>query len=122
MATVRFGGEESELPDDSAVHEVCEDMGAPFGCTDGLFGRCRCMVVEGFEDLEPPSKEEKNMDLKKIKRLACQCVIKSVIVHFEHRLTLRHAAQISPGPYQTGGSGCSSGHRSRPLLQLLEIP
>ncbi len=82
MATVRFEGEESELPDVSSVLEACEDLGMSFGCTDGLCGRCRCIVVEGIENLEPPNKEEKKMDLKKVERLACQCVIKSGIVHF----------------------------------------
>ncbi|MDK1021405.1 MAG: 2Fe-2S iron-sulfur cluster-binding protein [Candidatus Hydrogenedentes bacterium] len=82
MATIRFEGEERELPDGSAVLEVCEAMGMPFGCTEGLCGTCRCTVVKGFENLEPLNEQEEDMDLEEGERLACQSVIKSGIVHF----------------------------------------
>ena len=82
MATVRFEGEERELPDGSGILDACEEMGMPFGCTEGLCGTCRSIVVEGFENLEPLNEQEEDMDLEDGERLVCQCVIKSGIVHF----------------------------------------
>lgn len=83
MATIRFEGEEREVADGSRIQEACEDMGMPFGCTDGLCGTCRCTVVSGMENLEPMNEKEEDMDLLKGERLACQLHIKSGEVTFE---------------------------------------
>jgi ferredoxin len=83
MAKIRFEGEEREVEDGSRIQEACEDMGMPFGCTDGLCGTCRCTVVSGMENLEPMNEKEEDMDLLEGERLACQLFIKSGEVTFE---------------------------------------
>ena len=75
MAIIRFEGEEREIADGSPVQEVCEDMGMPFGCTEGLCGTCRCTVVKGMENLGPLNEMESDMGLDDGERLACQCVV-----------------------------------------------
>ena len=82
MATIRFEEEERELADGSAILEICEAIGMPFGCTEGNCGTCRCIIVEGAENLEPLNEKETDMDLEKGERLACQCIIKTGIVVF----------------------------------------
>ncbi len=82
MATIRFEDEERELADGSAILEMCEAIGMPFGCTEGNCGTCRCIIVEGAENLEPLNEKETDMDLEEGERLACQCTIKTGIVVF----------------------------------------
>jgi len=83
MVVIRFESEEREVPDGSRIQEACEDMGMPFGCTDGLCGTCRCIVVSGMENLEPMNDKEEDMDLLENERLACQLIIKSGEVAFD---------------------------------------
>lgn len=82
MATIQFEGEERELADGSAVLETCEALGMPFGCTEGNCGTCRCVVVNGADNLGPRNEKEMDMGLEDGERLACQCTIKSGIVEF----------------------------------------
>lgn len=82
MAIIRFEGVEREVPDNSRIQEECEEMGMPFGCTEGICGTCRCEVVSGMENLEPRNDKEEDMDLEGNERLACQCVIKTGTVEF----------------------------------------
>ena len=82
MSKIRFEGDEREIADGSSVQEICEEMGLPFGCTEGLCGTCRSTVVEGMENLEPPNDMEKDMHLAEGERLPCQCVIKAGTVEF----------------------------------------
>ncbi len=82
MATIRFEDEERELADGTTILEMCEEMGMPFGCTEGNCGTCRCIIVDGGENLEPLNKKEMDMDLDKGERLACQCTIITGIVVF----------------------------------------
>ena len=83
MATIRFEGEEREIADGTGVLKVCEEMGMPFGCTDGLCGTCMCDVVEGMDNLEPLNEKEQDMELEDGERLACQCVVKAGVVVFK---------------------------------------
>ncbi|MFI0434719.1 MAG: 2Fe-2S iron-sulfur cluster-binding protein [Parachlamydiaceae bacterium] len=80
MATLIFdhSGEEIELPNDSAIAEVCEEAGVPFACTEGVCGTCVIEVKEGKENLSPPTKEEEDFlgEGTSHERLACQCRIK----------------------------------------------
>ncbi len=48
MATLIFdhSGEETELPDDSPIAEICEEAGVPFACTEGVCGTCVIEVKE----------------------------------------------------------------------------
>lgn len=82
MAIVRFEGEEREIANGSRVQEFCEDMGMPFGCTEGLCGTCRCTIVDGMQNLEPLNDREMDMGLEDGERLACQCVVISGSVEF----------------------------------------
>lgn len=82
MATIRFEGEEREIPDGARCYETCEELGMPFGCTEGECGTCTCTVVEGMENLEPLNDKELDMGLDEGQRLACQCIIKSGTVEF----------------------------------------
>ena len=82
MAVIRFEGEEREIPDGSTIVEVCEEMGLPFGCQDGICGTCTATVLEGMECLGPKNESEEEMDLEKGYRLVCQCKILTGIVEF----------------------------------------
>ena len=82
MATIRFEGEEREIADGSSVQELCEEMGLPFGCTEGLCGTCRSTIIEGMKNLGPLNDREEDMGLEDGERLACQCVIISGSVEF----------------------------------------
>lgn len=80
MATIRFENQEAETPDNGPILKVCEEMGVPFGCQDGICGTCAVYVLEGMENLSERNEKEIDMDLEEGKRLACQCVIKSGMV------------------------------------------
>lgn len=80
MATVQFEGKERTVPDHHRIFDACDELGMPFGCTDGLCGTCMCRVVQGMENLEPKNDKEEDMDLEPDQRLACQAVIKSGLV------------------------------------------
>lgn len=82
MAIVRFEGEEREVTDGSKVLQTCEEMGMPFGCTEGLCGTCRCTIVQGAEHLGPLNEAESDADLEEGERLACQCTISGGTVEF----------------------------------------
>lgn len=83
MAKIVFEGQSRDVADGTRVFETCEEMGMPFGCTEGICGTCRCKVVSGMENLGPVNAKEEDMDLDAGERLACQCVIKSGTVEFE---------------------------------------
>ena len=83
MATIRFEGDEREVPDGSSVQKVCEELGMPFGCTEGLCGTCLCVVREGADNLEPLNEKEEDMEMEADERLACQCIIKAGLVEFK---------------------------------------
>ena len=79
MASLTFfeSGIGKELPDNSAIKEVCEEAGIPFGCKDGLCGTCLITVIEGKENLS--LRNDKENDLlgpAGEERLACQCILK----------------------------------------------
>lgn len=88
MATLCYQNQDTEvtLPDDSKIAEACEEMGVPFACTEGVCGTCVIEVVEGMENLTPPTQEEKDFlgDDVGCERLACQCRIRNgrVVVKF----------------------------------------
>ncbi len=82
MATVRFEGDERQVPDGQKVFDACDELGMPFGCTDGVCGTCICRVVEGMENLAPKNDKEVDMDLDAGQRLACQAVILRGTVEF----------------------------------------
>lgn len=69
--------EEREVEDGSALHEICEEAGVPFACTEGVCGTCVIEIVEGMENLSPFTEEEKDfLGEQEKERLACQCKLK----------------------------------------------
>ena len=70
-------GEEASLPIGSSLHEICEEAGVPFACTEGVCGTCVIEVVSGEENLSRQTQEEKDFlgEGCKDERLACQCCI-----------------------------------------------
>ncbi|MGZ6298263.1 MAG: 2Fe-2S iron-sulfur cluster-binding protein, partial [Parachlamydiaceae bacterium] len=56
----------------------CEEAGGPFACTEGVCGTCVIAIVEGQENLTPPTQEEEDFLGEGCchERLACQCRIK----------------------------------------------
>lgn len=79
MAKLIFehNGEEQELDDGNPIAECCEEAGVPFACTEGVCGTCVIEVVEGMDNLSPPTQEEKDFlgEDTCCERLACQCKI-----------------------------------------------
>ena len=52
----------------------------PFGCRMGSCGTCRCIIVEGFENLNPLTQEEEDLfetltSVGAKERLGCQLII-----------------------------------------------
>ena len=71
-------GQEFDLEDGANITETCEKVGIPFACgSEGICGSCLVEVVEGKENLNPPTQAEKDFlgEDETDKRLACQCTI-----------------------------------------------
>jgi 2Fe-2S ferredoxin len=73
---------EADVPDGGALVDVCDELRAPvpFSCKSANCGTCRVEVLEGAEELAPPSKEEQEL-LAILRapaqvRLACRAQIK----------------------------------------------
>ena len=80
MAKLIFenSGDEQELEDGAPLAQSCEEAGVPFACTEGICGTCIVEVVEGHDNLSPPSQAEIDFlgDSGTCKeRMACQCKI-----------------------------------------------
>jgi len=58
--------------------DKAEELGVPFGCTDGRCGSCRVEVISGMENLSDRTQNELDMGLDESEnfRLVCQCKIK----------------------------------------------
>ncbi len=65
--------------DNQDLIDKSEELGVPFGCTDGKCGSCRIEVVEGIENLTERTQNELDMGLDETEnfRLVCQCKIKN---------------------------------------------
>ncbi|MEM3074634.1 MAG: 2Fe-2S iron-sulfur cluster-binding protein [Candidatus Pacearchaeota archaeon] len=59
--------------------DKAEELGVPFGCTDGRCGSCRVEIIEGMENLSERTKNEIDMGFDESDnfRLICQCTIKN---------------------------------------------
>ena len=70
-----------DVAEGTRVIDLCEELGTtlPFGCRSGMCGTCLCTVVEGLENLPPPSEDEaltlSGFDAKPDQRLACQLAL-----------------------------------------------
>ena len=71
-----------EVDAGSSIQDAVEKSGAslPFGCRMGSCGTCRCLVVEGMENVNALTDEESDLfesltHLHPNERLACQLVV-----------------------------------------------
>jgi ferredoxin len=72
--------EEVTLDDGASIADPCEDAGVHFACGEGMCGTCIVRVLEGGENLSPPTEAEIDFlgeDGVKKERMACQCKITS---------------------------------------------
>lgn len=72
-----------EVEKGSTLQDAVERAGAtlPFGCRMGSCGTCRCLVVEGMENINELTNEERDLfetltHIHPNERLGCQLVIK----------------------------------------------
>ena len=64
---------------EDVVRESAEEQGIPFACSEGYCGTCIVEVVEGGENLTPPTQQEIDFlgeEGVKKERMACQCRLK----------------------------------------------
>lgn len=59
--TFLSNGQTIEVPEGTMFLEACQEHAAPhdFGCTVGSCGTCRLEVVEGSDNVQPASDEER---------------------------------------------------------------
>jgi len=76
--------ESEEVKDGDYIQDACEKLGVNFACSSGMCGSCQIKILEGEDNLSDLTQEEKEIDLNKKSRLACQCKIKSgkVVIDF----------------------------------------
>ena len=79
--TLAANGQTYEVPEGTSFLEFCQANNAPhdFGCTVGSCGTCRLELLEGAENVSPPSEDERETlemctDLETA-RLGCQLLI-----------------------------------------------
>ena len=76
MAKLKMDNKEKEIPDNSPIKTICEELGVIFGCEEGICGTCMIEVEQGIENLSELNQAEKDMGIEGKHRLACQCKIK----------------------------------------------
>ena len=85
-------GVSKDVPEGTKVVELCEELGSswPFGCRAGMCGTCLSTVIEGLEQLPPPTDDERvaleGFGAEPNQRLACQLEINSgrVVLEYEN--------------------------------------
>ncbi len=77
MAKLFIDDEEYDLPDGSSIAAICENAGIPFCCNSGVCGTCKVEILEGAENLDELTEEEKDLGMDLNNRLSCRCRIKS---------------------------------------------
>ncbi len=75
MAKFTIDNTEYDLPDGTALAEICEKSGVPFSCNSGVCGTCQIELLEGAENLNDLNQEEQDLAMDRNHRLACQCKI-----------------------------------------------
>lgn len=75
MAILKTNKKQIEVVNGTSVIDACENLGVPFGCTDGVCGTCRTLVKSGIENFGEKNEKENNMDLTDNERLMCQCTM-----------------------------------------------
>jgi len=66
-------GKEIEVAEGNYIRKAAEELGVQFCCNIGMCGSCIIKIEEGEDNLTDLTQEEKDMDMNKKKRLACQC-------------------------------------------------
>lgn len=70
------GEEEREVEEETPLKELCEEVGVPFACEEGICGTCVIEVEEGMENLSEFTQEELDfLGEQDCERLSCQCKI-----------------------------------------------
>ncbi len=75
-AILASDNDEVEVEPGSVITDAAEKLGVPFTCKQGICRTCEAEIVEGAENLEEPTDNEKNMNLPDGHRLCCQAKIK----------------------------------------------
>ena len=75
MATVVVNGKSGEVPDGDQLFPWVEELGVPFGCTEGKCGTCLSEIEEGMENLSPKNEKEHELATGDNERLCCQSKI-----------------------------------------------
>ena len=83
MAIIKTNSKQVQLGDGAPVLPACEELGVPFGCTNGVCGTCTTVVKSGMEYLGEKNNNEKSMGLNDSERLMCQCNISGGEVEIE---------------------------------------
>jgi ferredoxin len=65
-----------EVKVNSSIVKAAEELGVQFGCYQGVCGMCKISILEGENNLNDLTVEEKEMGMDKLNRLACQCKTK----------------------------------------------
>lgn len=73
-----------EIKDGEFIRDVCEGLGVPFGCKQGICGTCMIEVLEGMNNLYEKNDREINMGLEDNQRLTCQCRIKNGLIKIRY--------------------------------------
>ncbi|NQY74904.1 MAG: (2Fe-2S)-binding protein [Candidatus Margulisbacteria bacterium] len=76
MAKFILNDDEAEVADGDKILDTIEELGVPIGCTNGVCGTCEIEVLEGMDNLSPPTEEELDLGMEGNRRLGCQCTIK----------------------------------------------
>ena len=69
-------GKEVKLKEGESVIKAAEELGVPFSCYSGKCTTCCVEVLEGMQNLNDQTDNEKNLDITPPCRLMCQCIIK----------------------------------------------
>ena len=84
MSILKAEDTEIEVNDGEKIQEACEQLGVPFGCSQGICGTCLIEIEEGGENLSEQTPSEEDMGMDETHRLACQCRIKSGTVKVKY--------------------------------------
>ena len=63
------------VPAKVSLVDHAEELGVPFGCTDGNCGTCLTRIRTGLENMSPYTEKEKVFGLAEDERLLCQAQI-----------------------------------------------
>ena len=86
MAIIKRNDKEEIIKDNEPIKKACIKLNIPFSCEKGICGTCKIQILQGEENLDELTQEEKDMgDRDKTHRLACQAKIKqgTVIINEE---------------------------------------